>query len=62
MTPDDYQQLALLTWYKPDDGVPHDEQVNQAMLQLASEAGELAGEWVRLCGSVASLRQGTNEH
>ena len=47
MTPDQYQQLALETWYKPDEGIPWDEQMNQAILQLNAEAGELASLWAK---------------
>ena len=41
------QHDALKTWYPNDGSVPVEEQLNQAMLQLASEAGELVGLWAK---------------
>jgi NTP pyrophosphatase (non-canonical NTP hydrolase) len=41
------QHKALETWYKPEDRIDVEVQLNQAFLQLASEAGELAGEWAK---------------
>ena len=40
-------EFALRTWYKPEHDVPHDEQMNQAILQLQSEAGEVAALWAK---------------
>lgn len=38
---------ALATWYQPEHDVPEIEQINQAILQLQSEAGELASLWAK---------------
>lgn len=43
--PDEYQQKALETWHNKD--VPKNEQINHAMLQLTSEAGEVAKLWAK---------------
>ena len=40
-------ELALRTWYKPEHNVPEIEQLNQAVLQLQSESGELAALWAK---------------
>ena len=43
--PDNYQMLALETWHNKD--VPKNEQINHAMLQLGSEAGEVVKLWAK---------------
>ncbi len=40
-------EYALRTWYQPEHDVPEIEQVNQAILQLQSESGELAALWAK---------------
>ena len=43
--PDHFQSFALETWAGKD--APHDEQVNHAILQLASECGEVVKLWAK---------------
>lgn len=47
MKPDKHQKHALRTWYKTQQQVPLDEQLNQAFLQIGIEAGELQKLWVK---------------